>query len=231
MQRAWHEPARSFTVFVYRYHGDLTMPKKGSFRAEPTLGHVALIWARRHGIDLGTSDPAEAQRALEIALDAMPYSTRIGAYGWPIARRSWCRATGQPDPRAHLRHAKRRDVWTHWLARRGLARGDVITVPEAQALAAALPKNAELYPPLLSPYRRAWRWAKTPGAVAAPGYAILLQRTADGRILIDCVPTMHWKPKRRPKYDPEARGRLTKREKRRRRRARRSLRPGQKAGQ
>lgn len=170
------------------------MPKAGSYRAEPTLGHVALHWARRNGVTIGTTDPEAAQRALEIALDAMPYSLRAGTYGWPMARRGWCRAHGQPDPRAHLRHAKRRDIWTHWLATVGHARGDVISETEADALACALPSNAELYLPLLSPHRRAWRWATRPHVIAAPGYALLLQRTTDGQVLIDCVPTLKIAP-------------------------------------
>ncbi|HVX39512.1 MAG TPA: hypothetical protein VHB25_08050 [Gemmatimonadaceae bacterium] len=207
------------------------MPKKGSYRALPTLGHVALLWAERHGIELGTRDPAEAQRALEIALDAMPFTLRIGASGWSGIRRGWCRAWSQPDPRAHLRHEKRGGVWTHWLATQGLARGDIITADEGRALEAALPLNAEPYLPLLSPLRRAWRWAKKPGIVRAPGYALLLQRTKDGGILVDCLATIRWKPKERPRYDAHARAERARRETARRRQARLLFRPGRFPGQ
>lgn len=207
------------------------MSRKWSYRKLPTLGHVALLWAERHGLNLLTSDPAQAQRALEILLDAMPFSERIGAYGWPMTRRNWCRAAGEPDPRAHLRHAKRRDVWTHWLARQRLAKGDYLSESEANLLEAALPPEAEPYLPLLSPYRRAWRWATTPGGVAAPGYALLLQRTVDGRFLVDCIATKRWKPVRVAEYRPSGRARLTVREAEARRTARARFRPGQKAGQ
>ena len=191
---------------------------------------MALLWATRHGIALPTDDPADAQRALEIALDAMPWNLRIGTYGWSQTRRNWCTATGHQDPRAHLRPEKRRDVWTHWLARQSCARGDVLSRAQSAALIAALPPEAEPYLPLLAPYRRAWRWAVSPGVVRTPGYALVLQRARSGGWLVDVIKTMHWKPATRRPYEPDRRRSDSRRDAGRRRAARAALSAGTKSG-
>lgn len=207
------------------------MPTHWNYADLPTLGHVALLWAERHGLSLPTGDPSQAQRALEIALDAMPYALRVGAYGWPMTRRNWCKATGQSDPRANFRHAKRRDVWTHWLATQGVARGDVLNEQEAAELEVALPDNAELYLPLLTPYRRAWRWKNTLGIVKPPGYAFLLQRMRDGRFLVDTVRTLSWRRPNPMRYSREELAARAARMAPLRRAARARLSAGQKPGQ
>jgi hypothetical protein len=186
----------------------------------PTLGDVALVWADRNGINLGVVAPVDAQRALEIALDAMDWSVRIGMYGWQQVRRMWCQFVGEADPRAHLRRAKRRDEWTHWLATLGFERGDIVTAGEAEHLRAVLPANAADCHPLLSPYRGAWRLRKPDGTISAPGYALVLQRTNDGRVLIDILPTLALKSQSGRSYDAAARRVATVAQAKRRRQAR-----------
>ena len=179
------------------------MPNHWSYAELPTLGHVALVWAARHEITLPTTKPTDAQRALEIHLDALPWSERVAADGWPITRRNWLKRTGGEDPRAHLRCAKKRDVWTRWLAGRGWAKGDDLTAEQFAALERALPTQAEEYLPMLAPTRRAWRWATHPGKVKVPGYTLVGQRTRAGKWRLDIVQSLKFELGRRPKASPE----------------------------
>lgn len=152
----------------------------------PSLGHVALAWAEQRGIALGTDDPAQAQRALEVALDAMPATLRPATCAWIAVRRNYCRATGIADPRSALRQT---GFWARWLAMRGLAIGDRVDAARAEALRTDLTDEAApFYGIPTAPTQRVWRrrgWA----GMNNTAKALVLTTLTDGAVVLDVVAT------------------------------------------
>lgn len=152
----------------------------------PTLDHVAFLWAQRRRIALGLDSHEGAQRALEIALDALPPSIRPATRDWVQTRRNYCTRTGTADPRAARRQ---KGFWAHWLARRGLAVGDRLTPDEAATLIAGLPEVATPFFGLRTPpTQRIWRrqgWA----GMNNTAKALVLTTLPSGHVLLDVMAT------------------------------------------
>ena len=195
----------------------------------PSLGHVAIVWAARRRIPIGTSDPASAQRALEITLDALPPSLRPAARGWSLTRRNWCERTGNPDPRAAVRRS--RGFWVTWLAKHELAVGDRISTEQAGTLTAALPTvGLRWHGHHLPSTHHVWRRHGWDG-MNNNALALVLSYLPNGEVLLDIVATRpraalttHRREKARERYrcmSREERVAMMKRDRRRRQTARR----------
>lgn len=197
----------------------------------PSLDDVAFAWAARSGFPFHIEQVAGAQRALEIALDALPPRLRAGSCGWPQVRRAYCQATGTADPRAGLRHT---GFWALWLAARGLAAGDRLSSEQAAELRRALDEVAcPFYGIPTVPTQQVWRrrgWA----GMNNTAKALVLTTLDDGTVLLDVVATRPRESMRqrtrvanRRRYQslsPADRDELVKDQRRRRVRARRALR-------
>ena len=152
----------------------------------PTLDDVAFLWARRRGIGIGLESPKGAQRALEIALDALPPSIRPATRDWVVTRKNYCTRTGTTDPRAARRQS---GLWAKWLAGRGHAVGDRLSHLQADALLAALPEIAARFFGLRTPpTQRIWRrkgWA----GMNNTAKAVVLTTLPSGEVLLDVLAT------------------------------------------
>jgi hypothetical protein len=162
-------------------------PPMSRFRVTdyPTLDELAFAWAARQGIAIAVLNPPGAQRALEIALDAMPPGRRPAFLHWGELRKRHCLHTGAPDPRSHLRQ---QGFWTKWLARRGLAVGDRITALQLAALLQALAGVGCRFHGLVTfPNQEVWRrggWAGMNNTAKA-----LVITRIDEEALLEVVPT------------------------------------------
>lgn len=152
----------------------------------PTLDHVAYVWAQRRRIAIGLDSPAGAQRALEIALDALPPSIRPATCDWALTRRNYCTRTGTADPRAARRQ---KGFWIQWLARRGLAVGDRLPPDQERELVGDLPEVAVPFFGLRTPpTQRIWRrrgWA----GMNNTAKALVLTTLPSGHVLLDVMAT------------------------------------------
>ena len=152
----------------------------------PSLDDVAFAWAARSRFPFRIDRIAGAQRALEVAIDALPPRLRAGARGWRQVRGAYCRATGTADPRAGLRHT---GFWAPWLAARGLAAGDRLSSEQAAELRLALDKVAcPFYGIPTSPMQQVLRrrgWA----GMNNTAKALVLTMLDDGTVLLDIVAT------------------------------------------
>lgn len=164
----------------------------------PTLDELAFAWAARQGITIAVHAPPGAQRALEIALDAMPPGRRPAFIHWPALRRRHCLHTGAADPRSHLRQ---QGFWTKWLAKRGRAVGDRITALQLEEMHQALGGIACRFHGLITlPNQEVWRrrgWA----GMNNTAKALVITCLEDGAALLDVVPT-------RPRRAMRERGRI-----------------------
>lgn len=201
-----------------------------SYAVLPTLDHVALRWARRRKIDIGTDVPEGAQRALEITLQCLPPSLRPATRDWPLTRRNYCRRSSTADPRKHLRAS---GYWGRWLATRGLSKGDVLGAEPAAALRMELDQTAQRFHGIAHhPSQSIWRrrgWA----GVNNTARALVLTTLPSGEVLLDVVVTRprtalmrRNREKNRARYQektPTERKRLIDARRRRRQRARTRL--------
>jgi hypothetical protein len=207
----------------------LAMPTP-AYAVLPTLDHVALRWAKRRGIDIGTDGPEGAQRALEILLECMPPSLRPATRDWPLTRRNYCRRTGTADPREHLRG---KGYWGRWLATRGLSKGDTIGAEQALSLRRELNETAQRFHGIAHhPSQSIWRRRGWVG-VNNTAIALVLTTLRTDEVLLDVVATRSRsalkrrnRDKSRARYQektPTERKRLIEAMRRRRQRARTRL--------
>lgn len=151
-----------------------------------TLDELAFAWAARQGITIAVHAPVGAQRALEVALDAMPPGQRPAFVHWPTLRKRHCLHTGTDDPRRHLRQ---QGFWAKWLAKRGLAAGDRLSAPQLEALRQRLKGIACRFHGLVTlPNQEVWRrrgWA----GMNNTAKALVITRLDGAAALLDVVPT------------------------------------------
>lgn len=199
----------------------------------PSLDHVAFAYASQRGLDIRLSDPTGAHRALEILLDTLPPYVRAGVRDWPSVRKAYCRATGRSDPRADLRQG---GYWVRWLARQGLAIGDVIAAPRAEQLRDGLNEVAARFHGFsVPPNQQVWRrrgWA----GMNNTAKALVLTALPHGAVLLDVKATRPREAMRertrtsnRARYQAKSRqerAELIANMRRRRERGRRELRKG-----
>ncbi|HYD52121.1 MAG TPA: hypothetical protein VEA99_05820 [Gemmatimonadaceae bacterium] len=157
------------------------------FRATdyPSLDELAFAWAARQGISIAVHAPQGAQRALEIALDAMPPGRRPAFVHWRTLRKRHCLHTGTADPRCHVRQ---QGFWAKWLAKRGLAVGDRLTPLQLEALRQPLEGIACRFHGIVTlPNQEVWRrrgWAGMNNTAKA-----LVITRLKGEALLDVVAT------------------------------------------